>query len=936
MDMKQFLGIEVFIIIIIFANKIFCSTILYKYVDAKDYISTTNPLTKNAKYLKEYFSKLDEFKVDSLEGLNDFLKPVEHCLIHMTNFGGVDLPGIAVPSIQMKTKLSMCRNDIYAISASLDLRRNITSPIRRLRCYKNQSKCPLSPLFANSRRLCVELNFRKFVTSIRPWSCEIIISLYQKQGYVTKDDNSHRIPIQNSVTIFDETNRKISRNIVRSVPSYAPINILITEYESVSLHPTRWNAPTAVGVWFRFSVTKKIEPVLWSEKGMVRDTFFVVYTKPLDSETGLQSNTKNAHKIDSLFGMQLKLSYGTYEIHFRYRDPFLNHAKFRGQDDTQIKLFDASSILQFLFSTTLFHEGTTVTQEKFLFEAICKNIDLNWAFTLTQTNTESYSVNWIGQWLQILRRYNYTISFDDKHIYCRNEYYTLYETELSADVFSEFYITELNNFFYPTAVSHPLPLKDSNRKMSFIACGSTAMQALPFRELFRVFDEYVWGCLIIFNWTIMPIILCGIDWLSENNQRKPNDSKKTRKCVFSSRVFFQPVIILLEQGSAFTTKHLDNAATRWVAAALILVAVVLSNSYKYDNVYNMMLPRQATPPWFFQQLLSENFSIYTRTNFLNHPRRGNYDFAAREKDSKPYFKLSDHAAFFIDELSTPQVIYSELSNIYEFEVFQLLKLQRVLMLPWSEENVTKKVSFSSAHDFYNNIFTPLLRNTKLYSNETTLPNTLRHPNRYFSLKSFEDEKRYHESSQSMQFMKILNECHNTAIVLPYANILRLFYKLRSQGSIKLTVGKEVLLERNIGMTLHGWISSHLTNTLGWLEDFGVWQHVRNMHETNVTSISDASSTYSHRTSQISGNVMMVFATLLGGHLLAVISFVIEIRRRICARLIEFVKFTCGEIGEYSLFRRFRSSDFYNVFGLFDPKKISKRPAGAVAFDARQY
>ncbi|CAL8140598.1 unnamed protein product [Orchesella dallaii] len=910
MDIKKFLALE--FIIIAFADKIFCSTISYNYVDAKDYISSTKQFPRHAKYLKEYFSKVDRFKVDSLEGLNDILKPVEHCFIHITNFGGVDLPGIAVPSILMKTKLSVCDDYIYAISSSLNLRRNLTSSLRRLGCYDYQKPgCPLSSLFANSQRLCVELNFRKFVTSIRPWTCEVTLSLYQKLGYDTKVDYKHRILVQNSVTIFDETDPKIARYVFRSIPSYAPINILITEHDSFSLHPTHLISTNAVGVWFRFSLTKKLGRVLRRIKAMFRDTFFVVSTKPLGSETELQSNAIHAHKIDRAFAIQLRLSYGKYEIHFRYCDTFLNHEKFRWRDDAaQIKLFDASFILEFIFSTTLFHEGTTVTEEKFLFEAICKNIDLNWAFTLTQTNTQSYSVNWIGQWLQILQLYNYTISFDDKQIYCRNEHYILYETELTADVFTESYITELNNFFYPTAVSHPLLLKDANRKMSFIACGSTAMQALPFRELFRVFDEYVWACIIIFNWKIMPIILCGIDWLSENNQRKPNDSKKTLKSVFSSRVFFQPVIILLEQGSAFTAKHLDNAATRWVAAALILVAVVLSNSYKYDNVYNMMLSRQATPPWFFQQLLSENFSIYTRTDFINHPRKGNYGFTAREKDWKREFELSNHAAFFIDELSVPQVIYSELFNIYELEIGQLVNLLGFLMLPCSEKNVRKKVPFTSADAFYKDIFVPLLRNTKLYSNETTLPNTLRNPYGYNSMESLIEEKRYHESSQFLQFMKILNECHNAAIVLPYSKILSLFYKLRNQGNIRFTVGKEVLLERSIGMILQGWISSHLTNTLGWLEDFGVWQHVRNMYETNVTSISDASSTYSHRTSQISGNVMMVFATLLVGHLLAIISFVIEIRKRILAWLLKYIS---GKIGENIIFRRFKSSDGFCSF-----------------------
>ncbi|CAL8129430.1 unnamed protein product [Orchesella dallaii] len=154
------------------------------YVDALNFVPKTKTMLQLTKAVKDYAEKYDGFKVDSLDGLSEFLKPVQHCFIHITNFGGVDLPSLNVPSIQMKTKLAVYQNKIYAVSNSLDTRQNIT--FQKGRNQRGTFPCPLSPLFADSKSLCVALNFRKYVTKIRPWSCEIVVSLFLKQVTILK------------------------------------------------------------------------------------------------------------------------------------------------------------------------------------------------------------------------------------------------------------------------------------------------------------------------------------------------------------------------------------------------------------------------------------------------------------------------------------------------------------------------------------------------------------------------------------------------------------------------------------------------------------------------------------------------------------------------------------------------------------------------------
>ncbi|CAL8146811.1 unnamed protein product [Orchesella dallaii] len=834
------------------------------YIDAQNFISKAKKSSWNAKYLKNHMSAYDEFKVHSLEGLGEFLQAVQHCLIHMTNFGGVDLPSLSVASIQRKTELAVCYDGIYAVSSSLQIRHNTTLAHRqKLSCHKIKPKCPLSPLFADSKCVCAELNFRKFVTRIRPWTCEIIVSIYQKQ--VTEPESGGFTYIgtnENAPSVFEQISTRFQRHVHYSIPSYSPINIFITEQEDTLASPQTWESHNAIGAWFKFRLNTNIKSN-FAEKRISRDTYFAVCTKPLILNNNFTSEDYKVHKIRNVFAMQLKLSFGKFEIHFVNAKLLLNDLgpiSTRLKNEPQIKLFDPSVIIDFFFATTLFRTVSLFTPEKFLHESICKNLYLRIASNRPQASGEFYTVNWIGEWLQILRRYNYTILYHYNQISCNTMHIKLHELEENSEFIGYSSFIETIDKIYPTTVSHPLALDNPMRKIGFISCGSSAVRGLPFRELFRVFDGYVWVCLVIINSIVMPIILCIMEWVSDKNQNTSDPPDASQKNLFSSRMFFQPVIILLEQGGAFTNKHLNTAALRWVAAALILVAIVLSNSYKYDNVYNMMLPRETTPLWFFEQLVAEKFSIYTRTNFYTHSMYA-LKLSYPKNDSGLPSEWSAHASIVIDNNSKPRVLYSELCNILYFDSEYLQGLNLELLYPWQEDGIHNKLSTKETMDYYWNLFPKLLTKTKLLPFENTLPHELTirqlYKNDYYNYqqKASVGRKEF-DIRQSNRYMQILNECQNTAFVLPYANIVNLFAKLRNQGNSKLTIGKEVLLERNIGMALHGWISNHLINTLGWIPDFGYWKHVRNIYWENITSISHVTSDYSHQTSQISGNILI--------------------------------------------------------------------------------
>lgn len=50
---------------------------------------------------------------------------------------------------------------------------------------------------------------------------------------------------------------------------------------------------------------------------------------------------------------------------------------------------------------------------------------------------------------------------------------------------------------------------------------------------------------------------------------------------------------------------------------------MLSNAYKNKNMYNMILPTKPVPYQYLQELVNDNFTIYTRSAYVNNDvRRG--------------------------------------------------------------------------------------------------------------------------------------------------------------------------------------------------------------------------------------------------------------------------------------------------------------------------
>lgn len=149
---------------------------------------------------------------------------------------------------------------------------------------------------------------------------------------------------------------------------------------------------------------------------------------------------------------------------------------------------------------------------------------------------------------------------------------------------------------------HPeLTLQHKSLSLRFVSCGGeNRVKSNAFGEFFSSFDKYNSICMISYVFIMT--------WLS--------------KFVFKSVERFEGHLVttaklLLEQGGPLPDDIVNHKVTQVFAVGMLISAVVLSNAYKNNNVYNMITEREDIPYTLVSQLAKDKFSIYTRRTDFN-------------------------------------------------------------------------------------------------------------------------------------------------------------------------------------------------------------------------------------------------------------------------------------------------------------------------------
>lgn len=139
-----------------------------------------------------------------------------------------------------------------------------------------------------------------------------------------------------------------------------------------------------------------------------------------------------------------------------------------------------------------------------------------------------------------------------------------------------------STFLFTRHVSTSLPLNslivfnDTSSALQFVTCGIQGSSKIAFHEVLSVFETKVWTSLV----AVMLLTSYAIAKLSVAIRNRN---------IFSA--IYSILKFLLEQGDPFRDSLMQNEKVRWISAGSLLAGIVLSNAYKNDNIYRMVLGR---------------------------------------------------------------------------------------------------------------------------------------------------------------------------------------------------------------------------------------------------------------------------------------------------------------------------------------------------------
>lgn len=140
-------------------------------------------------------------------------------------------------------------------------------------------------------------------------------------------------------------------------------------------------------------------------------------------------------------------------------------------------------------------------------------------------------------------------------------------------------------------------VKNNFGRLRFVSCGSLGIEQFPFIQFVSVYDVYSWVCIII-SVAVLSISIVRI-------------SGKTFKYKVGTSIVYITKF-LLEQGDPFPAHLANLIRLRFVISGALLAGLVLSNGYKSTNVYNIVTPRNRIPFQQIDELLQQNYTVYSR------------------------------------------------------------------------------------------------------------------------------------------------------------------------------------------------------------------------------------------------------------------------------------------------------------------------------------
>ncbi len=345
----------------------------------------------------------------------------------------------------------------------------------------------------------------------------------------------------------------------------------------------------------------------------------------------------------------------------------------------------------------------------------------------------------------------------------------------------------------PVFVPNPLT------QIRFIACGDTLLGRNGLFYMFtRSFDPSLWFAMFAVVCFLVPL----------NMQVLSYELKPTLK------VFTSICQTLVEQSTPFTSKIIVNNPIKIMLGFTLLSALVLSNAYKNDNMYELMNPKKFQPFKTIEQLRDANYSVFTLPYAVSIPPFCNTNIDALLNCIKIGFKLKGKFSFPQDEKNF--VVESKHLNFPT--KYRYLKNFSSVWMKTLDKLIPKIIERYTAHG------EPKI-GRKRHSQHTI---------------------HFDNSQDEIALMEELEKCNNIGFISQDKNIRRWELLLRQRKVRKIFSGMDILIRKYTGYKIIGWVPAFILKRTNGLMSSGIldwWNDFVSIYLLKIRTISNRAVTY---------------------------------------------------------------------------------------------
>lgn len=175
--------------------------------------------------------------------------------------------------------------------------------------------------------------------------------------------------------------------------------------------------------------------------------------------------------------------------------------------------------------------------------------------------------------------------------------------------------------------------KNKFGQLHFVGCGSRGIESFQFLQFMSVFEWIFWLSLLV------SVVAVAVS-ITKIYKSHPNSTTFQ----ISALSFHK---ILLTQRNPFPANFDKVIAIRFAMTGILLAGLVTSNAFKSEDVYKIVLPRKAISYYNIDELIQDNFTLYSRTQTLRYMYVAHIKYASFGKTIKKTEPQISRYGFFL-------------------------------------------------------------------------------------------------------------------------------------------------------------------------------------------------------------------------------------------------------------------------------------------------